>query len=122
MKRVICTILTVGLIFSFPGCKKKTPNPSEPPSNNNTQSSTLDTQEEFYKTMVAVSVPTVTDYTTHEDGTVLSKYTYQSISLIHQKPQVADKIILDFLNRVDSTSASAKDTANERRSPSKTNK
>ena len=116
MKRVICTILIIGLVFSFLGCKKKKPNPSEPPEGNSTPSSSVNTQDDFYKTMVAVSVPTVTDYTTHEDGTVLSKYTYQSMSLVLHKPQVADKIILDFLNRVDSTGASAKEIANQAKS------
>jgi len=116
MKRVICTILIIGLVFSFLGCKKKKPNPSEPPEGNSTPSSSVNTQDDFYKTMVAVSVPTVTDYTTHEDGTVLSKYTYQSMSLVLHKPQVADKIILDFLNRVDSTGVSAKGIANQAKS------
>ena len=63
------------------------------------------------KTMVAVSVPAITEDTKDNNGTVLFQYTYQHMSLVHSKPDIADKIILDFLNRVDSTRTSAQSIA-----------
>lgn len=63
------------------------------------------------KTMVAVAVPAVTENTTADNGTVLFQYTYQHMSLVHSKPDIADKIILNFLNRVDGTKSTAQSTA-----------
>ena len=112
MKKIFSVILVICLLLSLAACKKK----NKKPANNSinptnpvagTQSPTYNPPMETDDTLVSVSVPAVTENTTHTDGTVLFQYTYQSMSLVLDKPQVADKIILDFLNRVDSTSASA---------------
>jgi len=57
--------------------------------------------------LVAVSVPAVTETTTADDGTVLFTYTYQDIALTLSGQAVADHVILDFLNRIDSTVSTA---------------
>lgn len=113
MKKVICIFLTACLMLSFAGCRKNTMNPNgttETVDNNNLQNSSNTTQTDSDDTLIAVSVPAVTENTLHEDGTVLFQYTYQNISLVLHKPQVADKIIVDFLNRVDRTADPAKNT------------
>ena len=57
--------------------------------------------------MAAVSVPPVVETTKSDDGTVLFQYTYQNMSLTLPDPDVADKVIIDFLNRIDSTRTNA---------------
>lgn len=110
MKKLLSVLLIFGLLLSFAACKKKVNNPTNNTTGNNppTQGQNNNQQVDTDNNLVAVSVPTVTENTTHDDGTVLFQYTYQNMSLVLDKPQVADKIILDFLNRVDDTV----DTAN----------
>jgi hypothetical protein len=142
MKRYICFLLIISLLFSLSGCFKPTtekpkasetvgptttatkPNISTKPTGTTqptgTSQPTGNTQPtggtnptvptlpvETDKTMVAVSVPTTLEQTTASDGTLLFVYAYQNLSLVLHKPAVADKIIIDFLNRVDSTRSAA---------------
>ena len=114
MKKAISLILIVCLLFTFAGCRKK-PTPSTPTDgisgNNTPQASAPNNQNATVKPLIAVSVPAVTENTVKEDGTLLFQYTYQHMSLVLDKPDVADKVILDFLNRVDSTKEAADATA-----------
>lgn len=110
MKRLLSALLAVCLLFSLSACRKKPKDPADNTTSNNIESPANTTPTEAEKALVAVSLPTVTKETLHSDGTVLFQYTYQNMSLVLHKPQVADKIILDFLNRVDSTTESANAT------------
>ncbi len=116
MKKIVWVLLIVLLVLSLVACllwlKDK------PQGNQDSTDGTSVTQETINtnqiaedKTMVAVSVPAITEDTVAEDGTILFQYTYQHMSLVHNKPDIADKIILDFLNRVDATRATAQSTA-----------
>lgn len=58
--------------------------------------------------MYAISLPVITEFTNAEDGVSVFSHVYQNISLTLPESEVADKIILDFLNRTDTTQ-----TANE---------
>lgn len=51
--------------------------------------------------LLAVSVPAVTDQFILDDGTLLFSYTSQHMQLSHPDENIADKVIVDFLNRVD---------------------
>ena len=115
MKKLFSVILAITLLVSLPGCKKKNKKPTD--STGTPTTPVADTQNPTYNppletddTLVSVSVPAVTENTTHSDGTILFQYTYQNISLVLDEPQVADRIILDFLNRVDSTTTAANST------------
>lgn len=57
--------------------------------------------------LLAVSLPVITQSETAEDGTVLFNYTFQNLSLVLPDPEVADKVILDYLNRIDQTASEA---------------
>lgn len=106
MKRIICLILVICTVFGLCACRKKNKNPNETTGNigqGNTQGNDVGEQIAENKDMVAVSVPAVTEDTLASDGTVLFQYTYQHMSMVLSKPEVADKVILDFLNRVDRT-------------------
>ena len=110
MRRFFCMLLAICLLFSLSACRKKKNN-----ATGNTTDGTLQNQASINQTdesdeMVAVSLPTVTQNTTHSDGATLFQYTYQSMSLVLHKPQVADKIIVDFLNRIDGTAEAANTT------------
>ncbi len=113
MKKIICLILTICLAFSMVACRKKNDQQGNNSTGvNNTQETGNNSQITENREMVAVSVPAVTEDTLAADGTVLFQYTYQHMSLVLNKPEVADKVILDFLNRVDSTKESADSVAN----------
>lgn len=110
MKRFFPLILAVCLLFSLSACRKKPKDPVDNTTSGNAQNQTGTNQTDDDGVLVAVSLPTVTNDTRHADGTVLFQYTYQNMSLVLHRPEVADKIILDFLNRVDSTAESANAT------------
>jgi hypothetical protein len=61
--------------------------------------------------MVSVAVPPIVESTFAKDGKVIFQYTHQTMSLILQNPDVANKVIINFLNRVDATRALAKTTS-----------
>ena len=114
MKKIICLLLTVCIVLSLAACfnkKKPVTNPTDNSAGNNQQSSSNTNESDNPETMVAVSVPAVTENVTAEDGAVIFQYTYQHISLVLHKPEIADKVIIDFLNRIDQTKASADATA-----------
>lgn len=51
--------------------------------------------------LLAVSVPAITEQFTLEDSTEIYSYTAQHMQLIHPNEEIADRVIIDFLNRVD---------------------
>ena len=115
MKKLICILLCICLLLTFAGCSKKkneTPNSNTNTGTTSGQPSGGGEEAGVADPMVAVSVPSVTEDTLSADGTVVFQYTYQHMSLMLNKPDVANKVILDFLNRVDSTKQAAEDTAN----------
>ena len=119
MKKLICLLLAVCIAISLCGCfgKNKThQDPTVATDNQNGQQNSGFDNESFDNTLFAVSVPTMTEATKDEDGSVVFEYTYQHMSLVHSKPDVADKIILDFLNRVDSTRSQAESVAQSAKS------
>ncbi len=116
MKKIVYLIIIVCLLLSLGAClwwmkTKPQDNPDSTGSSTATQETTNTNQIAEDKTMVAVSVPAITEDTTDDNGTILFQYTYQHMSLVHNKPDIADKIILDFLNRVDATKTTAQSTA-----------
>ena len=114
MKKFLCFIISICLLIAMNGCRWTDQNPSDSSnnSNDNSSSSSSDSNNEnTQKAMYAISVPTTTDKTTAEDGTVVFQYTHPHISLTLEDQKVADKIILDFLRRVDSTKETADSVA-----------
>lgn len=82
--------------------------PTEPPAE-----VTEGTEPEEARTgLAAVSVPLTTDSFQADDGTELFSYSYQHMSLTFPDPQVAHKVTLEFLNRVDATQNEANNTLN----------
>ncbi len=107
-------LFAICLIVFLSGCTAAPvlPTTDSPSTTPVTQEIPTETKEAFSQQhMAAVSVPAITENLTSADGTILFQYTYQNMSLILQDPEVADKVIIDFLNRIDSTRSLAEETS-----------
>lgn len=104
MKKLISLLIVCSLLTSLSACKPQGPGGATNPPTNPTEPNNFKPGQE---TMFSVALPAVTKYGTAQDGTVLLSYTYQSMSLTHPDPDVADKVIRDFLSRVDATRSTA---------------
>ncbi len=115
MKKISSIILSLSLVLAITGCAPKSTDatlPSDTTENSEIQPTVDSTNPPIAQAaMAAVSVPAITEDLTADDGTVLFQYTYQTMSLVLQEPEVADKVIIDFLNRVDQTRAAAESVA-----------
>lgn len=114
MKKWIALLLSACLLLSVAGCKKAPEqikdngtNDSQPVTPNGSESNnSTDTPVVKQLPMVSISLPTVTESVTAENGTVIFEYTSQQApSMIVPDPNVAEAVINDFLNRIDSTTA-----------------
>jgi len=106
MKRVFLLLL-IG-IFILTGCSvnnqsSDTTLPAAPDAMSEVQV----TEEAIYtdSELLAVSVPAGSESYCLEDGTELLTVTSQHMQLIHPDEEIADKVILDFLNRADTAQA-----------------
>lgn len=105
MKKIISIILSVSMLLCLLGCQGKTDADTQPGTE---QTEAADIPANILGIpFTAVSVPTVTDTVTAEDGTVIFTKTYQDISMTLSGQAAADLIVLDFLNRVDAACANA---------------
>lgn len=126
MKKRIAFLLAFVLLFSLAGCGSKPQTPPETTPVAATPETTISQTEPPVETVspvetesavmqqkpvTAVTVPMHTQSSYAEDGTEIFRYSYQSISLLVQEPEVADKVIVDFLNRVDPVAAAAEELA-----------
>lgn len=104
MKRCFAVILAVLLILTISGCWKPV---IDYPQDVTTLVNPTETSatSEYYPVsqipMVAISLPVISETQSADDGTEIFRYAYQNISLIVPDPEVADKVIVDFLNRTD---------------------
>lgn len=96
MRKLLPYMLIVCLLLTLSGCKPLPPEPTQPATEN-----VPNTEYIPQSFLTAVSVPAVTESVRAEDGTVIFNYTHQSMSLTLQDPDVADKVIIDFLGRAD---------------------
>lgn len=108
MKRCMAILCVLSVIFLLCGCKKnpqssQTSDPLESTGQGASQTGTSDDDIPMVqKPMYAISLPPVKEAAEAQDGTVIFNCIYQNISLVLPEPEVADQIILDFLNRTDS--------------------
>lgn len=108
MQKFIGILLSIIIVLSMAAChpsngssEQTTPNPTPAPTPNE---GIIDAP---MHTFYAISVPSETEYLHHEDGTVLFEYAYQHIQLQIADQNISDKIVLDFLARVDATRENA---------------
>ena len=121
MKRLIYLITAVYLAALLAGCnylpglprETTTPATTTEPTNAAPTAEPTEPSTEVLGTvtktpMAAVALPVQTETAAAADGTEIFRYTYQNISLIAPDPEVADLVIVDFLNRIDATRDTAK--------------
>lgn len=118
MKKIISLMLTAALLLTTAGCSL-IPFPSAETTEPSTQETTLETTVQttateytdpsvtYHAPMSAVSLPVITESSTADDGTILFTYEYQNMTLSLQDAAIADAILVDFLNRQDTSDGSA---------------
>lgn len=121
MKRILVLFLLAALLLA--GCGREPVSPEIPASSetNTTAQTTEATNETTVPVdtpteripLYAVSVPAATEAFHHEDGTELFTYTAQHMQLIIPDEDVADKVVLDFLNRIDAAQTDAESVLSE---------
>lgn len=113
MKRLISVFIALCLLVCLAACGAAPSGQTQPDSTPTTGETTEPTTQTnsngviSQTPMAAVSVPSVQETFTADDGNTILTYVYQNMSLTLPDPDVADMIILDFLNRVDGTRATA---------------
>lgn len=122
MKRFFCILLCCFFLIS--GCTKQPePNLTVPWDDvtvestqtetvKTTQTDTVTAETEITKELLAVSVPATTETISHENGTELFSFTAQHMQLILPNAAVAEKVVLNFLNRVDAARLDAESIIN----------
>lgn len=114
MKKLLCLLLSFIVIFTA-ACAAE-PTPTTETTLAPTETTVLATETsapdegsfaDYQAPMAAVSFPTVTDARTDEDGNMISRYLYPEFSVSLPDADVAEAVMLDLLNRVDSTVAAA---------------
>lgn len=102
MKKFLLWMLILSLVASLMGCKVPAPPATEPTTQaSEPTETTAPAPVVLQSPMIAISLPMVTQTETGKTGDVIFYRTYQNISLTLPESEVADKIILDFLNRTD---------------------
>ena len=115
MKKVCTMLLCLAILLT--GCRIQQ-EPSQPVASEEEMLDTIpesnptiteaEPEEVFVPAeLLAVSVPAVADVFNADDGTELYSYTSQHMQFIFPDAEISEKVILDFLNRVDSGSNDA---------------
>ena len=97
---VLCICTALFLVGCNSNIEPAIPEPTIAPVPTATEPNIQDTVE-VQTQLLAVSVPASTEKTTLDDGSELFSYTSQHMQFLFPDEEVADKVILDFLNRVD---------------------
>ncbi len=114
MKRTYMLLLILAMLLSLVGCQQ--------PSVDVETLSTLTTDLEQsppqqniipHAPLYSVSLPVVSMSTLADDGNEIFCYNHQNISLIVPDPEIADQIIIDYLNRIDSAAQTAEQLESE---------
>lgn len=109
MKRIAVAIMLSTLLLTIAGCKnndiENVASTSTSASNVTVDTTTQETENTITPIkqipMISVTMPVVKHSTTADDNTVIFNHIYQNMVLITQDPEVADKVIIDFLNQTD---------------------
>ena len=114
MNKLFSILLSICAVFTLTSCSPASPisatdSPSEIATSTIADTTLSATPSNGQKSMAAVSVPTVTEVTTSETGVEIFRYVYQNMTLVAPEQEVADKVIVDFLNRIDQSLSPAQD-------------
>lgn len=116
MKKILAILLTLTILTGCTALQQPVPTETQAPTEKETAAPEPEVTEPpetepepvaAQLPMVAVSMPQTVETSTDDNGTIIYRKTSQSMQLTMRDPDVADKIIIDFLNRVDTQSAEA---------------
>lgn len=115
MRKIFLILLLMCCFITFNSCDSVLNSPTQDALGTTSPTDVTDPTESvvpnLQSPLYAVSVPSTTHTVISSDASVIFEYSYQSMSLVHDNPDSADKIILDFLNRVDKTHRAAEDVS-----------
>ena len=112
MRKVLLLLLALCMLVSLFGCRAPSNNSTNDTGASTTTPNTPSTPSIPQADLISVAVPVITETTKADDGTTLFSYTYQNIHLTMPEADIADKIIVDFLNRIDKTRSAAESLSN----------
>lgn len=101
MKRNLSALLAVLCVLCLSGCRQMPVSPENSTPIPTTKPVSDAPVRAEQQPMFAVALPVVTQKQTGDDGTVLLHSVYQNMELTLPDPEVADRVIVDFLNRID---------------------
>lgn len=119
MKKYIILATVLSMLLCFSACQNKPavtePKITEPPVTETTteEPTTVDIPEDttvlvpIYENLYSAAMPITTEYGYDADGNEIFSYSYPAMHLILPDREVADKVIIDFLNRVEQTRVDA---------------
>ena len=124
MKKMICLLLCAALLLCLPACndqEETVPSTNAVPPASTSQETTVPDETVIPVDLPEIPVAAVTLTPTTEaevltDGSVLFEYNYPTIHLTLPDGDMAETVMLDFLNRIDATRSEAeavKDAAGE---------
>lgn len=104
MKHFLALTLCLITLF-FAGCapKAEVPVTLPPAAPILSEEAVTEGAQEEMTALAAVTVPLTTDRFCLDDGTELFSYSYQHMNLVFPDAAVADRVTLEFLNRVDAS-------------------
>ena len=112
MRKVLLLLLALCMLVSLFGCLAPSNNSTTDTGASTTTPNTPSTPSIPQADLISVAVPVITETTKADDGTTLFSYTYQNMHLTMPEADIADKIIVDFLNRIDKTRSAAESLSN----------
>lgn len=119
MKRLFILLCIGGIALSISACSPITKPPLETTVMTGNETTVTDTNLETTEPsseaggvaaqmpMAAISLPVLSESEFADDGVEIFRYTYPNISITLPDADVADKVIVNFLNRVDATRENA---------------
>lgn len=101
MKKILSALLAAAISLCLWGCKQAPVSPQNSTPQISTSPAPTIQHGPAQQPMFAVALPVMTQEHTAGDGTVLLRSVYQNMELTIPDPEIADKVIIDFLNRTD---------------------
>lgn len=108
MKRLLSFVLSICLLMALAGCHDATNTPvqtagtTEDPAETTADTTVSVGQTEVFSLpFICLSIPTVTQSVQADDGTEVFRDVHQTMSLVLPEQETADRIIIDFLNRIE---------------------
>lgn len=114
MKKIFALLLAVCVLMSICGCRKQPALTQESTGTTTLPTETTMPTEETVPVvsqapMVSVALPAIKESAVAEDMTPIFSYEYQNMQLTVPDPEIADKVIVDFLTRMDDAAKAAEE-------------